>query len=141
MKYVEHFLHFPFFIKVLFGLCIVGALFDGILFVQDIKSGNILWHLHGCFLLLYATQAIFIWLKEPWTAILTVLQGIVALITTSDFIFFPILKVIGLGIAEVCDPSIQVQKVYEYVFVSLSFTLQMMSAFYLWATFRRKRHP
>jgi len=139
MKQLKYFFEFPFFIQVLWLLCLLGALLNVALLWRDMTSGGILWHLHACFLLLYVTQIICIWLKEPLTAIITLLQGLIALISTSDFIFFPILKVMGMCWVGLFDPSVQTLKSYEYVFVSLAFTLQMMSAYYIFATLRRLR--
>jgi hypothetical protein len=85
------------------------------------------------------SQVLLIWCKEPLTAVLTIVQGFIALLTTRDFIFFPVLKVIGMGWYGLLDPSVQTLKAYEYVFVSMAFTLQMTGAYYIWATFRHPR--
>ena len=139
MKQIRYFFSFPFFIQTLWLLCVLGALLNIALLWQDVVRGGVLWHLHGCFLLLYVSQVICIWLKEPLTAVLTFVQGFIALLTTSDFIFFPVLKVIGMCWAGLFDPSVQTLKAYEYIFVSLAFTLQMAGAYYLFATFRVKK--
>jgi hypothetical protein len=136
MKWLNHFFGFPFFIQTLWILCVLGVLLNAVLLMRDLAGNSVLWHLHGCFFLLYISQVILIWLKEPLTAVLTLVQGFIALLTTSDFIFFPVLKVIGMIWIGLCDPAVQTLKAYEYVFVSLAFTLQMAGAYYIWATFR-----
>ena len=125
--------------QTLLILCVAGVLLNGALLWRDIAGNSVLWHLHACFLLLYGAQAGLIWLKEPMTSVLTLVQGGIALISTRDFIFFPVLKVIGMSWIGLCDPSVQTLKAYEYIFVSLAFTLQMTSAYYIWATFRRPK--
>lgn len=136
MKALNHFLEFPFFIQIIWFLCLLGTLLNMMLLWRDATTGGVLWHLHGCFLLLYISQVVCIWVKEPLTAVLTAMQGFIALLSTSDFIFYPILKALGICWAGLFDPSVQTLKAYEYVFVSMAFTLQMMAAFYLFTSLR-----
>ena len=139
MKNLVRFIEFPFFIQIIWISCVLGTILNVILLWRDMTRGSVLWHLHTCFLLLYSAQVIFIWLKEPLTAVLTAVQGVVALLSTSDFIFYPFLKGLGIVWAGFFDPTVHTLRTYEYIFVSLAFTLQMTAAFYLWASFRRPK--
>ena len=106
-----------------------------VLLARDVFSGGILWRLHMGFLLLYAGQTVFILMQEKFVALLTLLQGIIALVTMFDFIFVPILQLVGHTYYWLASPTIEALKVYQYVFVSAAFTLQMASAGYLWFYF------
>ena len=137
MKWVNRFFRFPFFIQVVWVLCVLGVLLNSVMLVRSLASHSLMWRLHSCFLLLYAAQAVFIWLREPFTCVLTLVQGVLALLTGSDFIFFPVLKVAGICWYTVFDPSVTTLKASEYVFVSLAFTLQLYSAYAVWLAFYR----
>lgn len=141
MRTLIRFFRFPFFVQMIWILCVLGVLLNAVLLWRDVTGHSVLWHLHGCFFMLYTAQVLLILQREPLTCVLTFVQGLIALWTTSDFIFFPVLKVLGMAWVAVCDPSVQALKAYEYVFVSLAFTLQMAGAYYLGAYFHRFRRP
>lgn len=132
------FFKFPFFVQLIVMLCVLGALINVWLLVRDALHNAILWRLHLGFLILYVAQIVFIFLREKWVSFLTLLQGLMALLTTADFTFVPLLQVAGRTYYWLCTPSISDLKVYEYVFTSAAFTLQLASAAYLWGYFYKK---
>lgn len=129
----DRFCNFSFFVQVIIILCVLGFLVNAVLVWRDLHGNGILLRLHAGFLVLYLTQIIFIFLYEKYVAVLTVLQGILALLTNGDFIFIPLLKVLGQFYYLVHEPRVDEFKVYKYVFMSLAFTLQMFSAYVLFA--------
>lgn len=137
-KLFTRFLSFPFFVQVIWVLCLVGMCTNAVVLGRDIFIGGILWRLHFGFLLLYAGQTVFILAKEKYVVLLTILQAIIALLTTFDFIFVPLLQPLGYVYYQVCSPGVEALKVYQYVFVSLAFTLQMASVAYLWGYLRQQ---
>ncbi len=90
------------------------------------------------FFILYVGQVAFIWVQEKYVCLLTLLQGVMALLTTADFIFVPLLQVAGRMYYWLCNPTVEAMKVYQYVFMSAAFTLQLASAAYLWGYLRKK---
>ena len=136
--WVQRFIRFPFFVQLIWLLCVIGVLINIWLIWHDLLTGTVLFRLHLGYLILYVGQVVFILLQEKYVATLTILQGIIALLTTVDFIFTPLLQVIGRTYYWLFSPSIESLKIYQYVFVSLAFTFQMASAAYLWGYFRRK---
>lgn len=133
------FLRFPFFIEVICLLCMLGALINVVLIARDILNGAVLLRLHVGFFILYVAQVFFIFTQEKFVCLLTVLQGILALLTTADFIFVPLLQIAGYVYYWLCTPSLEALKTYRYVFMSAAFTLQMASAAYLWGYFKQKK--
>lgn len=129
-------MYFPLFVQLIWLLCVLGLCINLWLIGRDLRTDPVLLRLHLGYLILYAGQVGFILVKEKYVCLLTLLQGIIALLTTVDFIFTPLLQVIGHTYYWVCSPSVETLKVYQYVFVSLAFTLQMASAAYLWGYFR-----
>ena len=119
-------------------LCVVGMCTNLILLVRDMMDGGLLLRLHLGYFILYAGQVAFILAREKWVALLTILQGVIALLTTVDFIFVPILQVLGRTYYWIFQPTVEQLNVYQYVFVSIAFTLQMASAAYLWGYLRKK---
>ena len=71
----------------------------------------------------------FIFLHERMVWVIAVLQGILALVTNADFTFVPLVRIIGRTIYALTDPTVEAAKVYKYVLISVSFTLQMLSAY------------
>ena len=62
------------------------------------------------------------------------LQGVLALLTNADFTFVPLMRVIsGWMYALMGQPSVEMMAVYKYVFISLAFTMQMLSAYALFS--------
>lgn len=139
MKMLIRFLRFPFFIEVICLLCMLGALINVVLIARDILNGAVLLRLHVGFFILYVAQVFFIFTQEKFVCLLTVLQGILALLTTADFIFVPLLQIAGYVYYWLCTPSLEALKTYRYVFMSAAFTLQMASAAYLWGYFKQKK--
>lgn len=129
---LRRFFRFPGFVQLIWLLCVLGALINMCLMAKDLFRDPVLFRLHLGYFILYAGQVIFILLQEKYVALLTFLQGIMALLTTVDFIFTPFLQSVGHLYYWAFSPSIESLKVYEYVFVSAAFTLQMASAAYLW---------
>ena len=138
IKMHSRFWNFPFFVQLIFLLCVLGALINAVLSARDVLNSAVLWRLHIGFFILYVGQAAFILAREKWVCLLTFLQGIMALLTTADFIFVPLLQVVGRTYYWLFSPTIEAMKVYQYVFMSAAFTLQMASAAYLWGYLRKK---
>ncbi len=138
MKLINRFVRFPLFVQLIWAFCVLGMLINLWLIVRDLLTDPVLFRLHLGYLILYVGQVVFILLEEKYVSALTVLQGVVALLTTVDFIFTPLLQLVGHTYYWLFSPSIESLKVYQYVFVSLGFTLQMAGAAYLWGYFRLK---
>ena len=138
MKILIRFWKFPFFIQLIFLLCVLGALVNVVLLTRDIADSAVLWRLHFGFLVLYVAQAVFILMREKWVCFLTILQGGMALVLTADFIFVPLLQIFGRMYYWLFHPTIETMTIYQYVFISVAFTLQMASAAYLWGYFKKK---
>ena len=128
----------PWFVRVVGLLCWLGIAGNIGLLVKDVLHQGILWPLHLGFLILYAGQVVFIFLRNRYVCVLTILQGLAALWTAADFIFTPVLQLLGF-LYLLTNPSLESQKVYEYLFVSAGFTLQLASAAYLWFYFSPKK--
>ena len=137
MKILNRFWTFPFFVQLIFLLCILGALVNVVLLVRDVMQGGLLLRLHIGYFILYVAQAFFILAREKYVALLTLLQGIIALLTTADFIFVPLLQIVGKLYYWLFHPTVEQLKVYQYVFMSSAFTLQLASAAYLWGYLRK----
>lgn len=142
---VKRFFGLNVWVKGVFFFCLLGMLADLILLYRDVSSGGILLRLHAGFFILYAAQATFILLHERYVAVLTVLQGVLALLTSGDFMFAPLGRMLG-QIYYLFDPlpSVEAMTVYRYVFVSLCFTLQMLGAYILFALlpkYKKKETP
>ncbi len=133
MTVIRRFLKYPFFVQLLVLLCSVGVATNLVLLLRDLFFQQpILWRLHVGFLMLYTAQVWLILAPEKYVCLLTVLQGIMALLTTADFIFTPLLQIAGLLYHGLFSPTVEQLKIYQYIFVSAAFTLQMASAAYLW---------
>ncbi len=139
MKILLRFLRFPLFVQVICLLCALGALVNIVLMMRDVAHATVLLRLHIGFFILYAAQVVFIFTQEKFVALLTLLQGIMALLTTADFIFVPLLQVAGYLYYWVCAPSLEAMKEYRYIFMASAFTLQLASAAYLWGYFKQKK--
>lgn len=133
---LKRWLRFPFFVQLIWLLCVLGVFINLWLIVRDIWTDAILIRLHLAYFLLYVGQVGLILAREKYVCLLTLLQGVIALLTTVDFIFVPVLQVLGNLYYWLCSPSVEALKVYQYVFVSIAFTLQMASAAYLWGYFK-----
>ncbi len=132
----HHFCQLSLFVQIFLGFCILGLLINSVLVYRDIVYSNSLLRLHLGFSFLYISQIIFILLHERGVCVLTALQGILALMTTADFVFSPLLRALGMLYYSFVTPSVEEIKVYKYVFVSLAFSLQMFSAYTLFDTLR-----
>lgn len=133
MSLWKRYTEFSFFTQLVLVLCALGALVDCLLITQDLSSNGLLLRLHLGFLVLYIFQIMFIFWHEKYVCVLTVLQGILALLTNADFIFVPLLRVFGSLYYATGTPSVEGLKVYKYIFVSLAFTLQLFTAYVLFA--------
>ena len=129
---LKRFIRFPFIMQLIWLLCVLGLCSNLWLIMRDLVSDSVLLRLHMGFAILYAGQVAFMLLHEKFVCLLTLVQGIIALLTTVDFIFVPLLQVAGHLYYWICSPSVEALKVYQYVFVSAAFTLQMASAAYVW---------
>ena len=138
MNAVNRFFKFPFFIQLIWLLCLIGLLTNAVLLMRDVTSNAILWRLHVGFFILYAGQLGFILVREKYVALLALLQGIMALLTTADFTFSPLLQIAGRLYYWVCEPTVEMMSTYQYVFVALASSLQLASVMYLWGYFNRK---
>ena len=138
-RLVHIWLHLPFFIQVIWLLCASGTALNAMLVVQDLVGDPLLWRVHMGFFLLYTAQLVLILLQEKYIFILTLLQGIFALCTSADFIFIPLLQALGTAYYWACNPSIEAVKQYEYICESAAVTLQLASAYYMWAYFSYKK--
>lgn len=133
-RIVKRFLSLNVWVKLIFFFCLLGTFVNIVLVCRDISSGGILLRLHAGFLLLYASQAVFIMLHERYVCVLAVLQGVLALMTNADFTFAPLARVLGqIYYIVISEPSLEAIKVYKYVFISLCFTLQLLGAYALFS--------
>ena len=144
-KLINRFLELNPWVKVVFCLCLLGGLDNAGLLSKDWARDGILFRLHLSFFLLYMGQVVFILCKERFVWVLAALQGVLALLTTADFTFIPLMRLLG-KIVYACwpEPSLEYMKVYQYVLISLAFTLQMLSAYILFSllpppSYRAKR--
>lgn len=137
-KLLKNFAKFPFFVQLICLLCVLGVAVNAVLLVRDLFEGGLLFRLHLGYFILYAAQVAFILAREKYVCLLTLLQGIIALFTTLDFTFIPLLQCFGKMYYWAFNPSVEALKVYQYVVVSAAFTLQMASAAYLWLYFKKK---
>ena len=125
-------------VKAVFLFCLIGLLSNAVLVWRDMAYDGILLRLHLGFLILYAGQIAFILLGERQVWALAALQGVLALLTNADFTFFPLVRFLGNVIYSVWpEPSLEYTKVYQYILISLAFTLQMLSAFILFSLLPR----
>jgi len=138
MTFFKQFWRSPVFVRIVGALCWLGIACNIGLLVRDYLHHTGLWQLHCGFLILYTGQTVFMFLRERYACVLTVLQGFAALRTAADFIFTPVLQILGF-LYLLTGPSLQAQKIYEYIFVSAAFTLQMASAAYLWFYFSQEK--
>ncbi len=121
-------------VKIIFFFSLFGALVNLILLLQDLFSGGILLRLHIGFFVLYASQVVFILLRERYVFVLMGMQGLLALLTNADFTFVPLLRMLGhLYYLLAPLPSVEEMTVYRYVFTSLAFTMQMLGAYALFS--------
>lgn len=133
-KLIVRFTELNIWVKVIVGFCLFGAFVNAFLVARDISSGGILLRLHAGFLVLYLAQVVFALLHERAVCVLSALQGVLALLTNADFTFVPLMRVMsGWMYALMGQPSVEMMAVYKYVFISLAFTMQMLSAYALFS--------
>ena len=131
---IKRFVGLNIWVKIIFFFCLFGSFVNLFLVLRDISSDGVLLRLHAGFLVLYASQAAFMLLHERYVCVLVALQGLLALLTNADFTFVPLLRVLGqFYYIFSATPSVEAMTVYKYVFVSAAFTLQMLSAYILFA--------
>ena len=138
-KLLKKFFKFPLFVQLIWMLCVLGMCTNLVLLARDVNADGLLFRLHLGYFMLYAAQVFFILVREKYVALLVLLQGIIALMTTADFIFVPLLQVAGKIYYWTFHPTVEELKVYQYVFVAAAFTLQMASMAYLWGLFYKKK--
>ncbi len=133
-KWTDSFWGLNAWVKAVLCFCALGALTNAGLICKDWAQGGILWRLHLGFFVLYTGQVVFILCRERLVWVLAALQGIMALLTTADFTFMPLVRFLG-HVVYFCwpEPSLEYAKVYQYILISLSFTLQMLSAYILFS--------
>ncbi len=116
-----------FWLKLIWIFCLLGAVLNLISLIRDVRGGGILLRLHAGFFILYAGQVVFILVRERMVFILSLLQGVLALLTSADFTFVPVLRLSGgLFYAAHGPLSLEQTDVYKYVFISACFTLEML---------------
>ena len=116
-------------LKIIVFCCLLGCISNGILIARDLTSSGILLRLHSGFFVLYASQIVFIFLQERMVWIIAVMQGFLALLTNADFTFIPFVRVLGRFMYIFTEPTVEMLKIYKYVLISASFTLQMLAAY------------
>ena len=139
MKWQRWFFSFSLFVWLFFVLCILGLLVNVLFIARDLSFNTVFLRLHIGFGLLYLFQIIFILLREKWVCVLTLLQGVLALFTTHDFAFVPVLRFLGQIYYLFTIPTVGSMKVYKYVMVSLAFTLQLFSAYALFVDLKPEK--
>jgi len=129
-------------VKIVLFFCLCGALANTIQVCRDINTDSILLKLHLGFLLLYVAQVVFIFWQERMVWVIAVLQGVLALMTNADFTFVPLARAIG-GLYYSIFPGFTVEqvKVVKYIFISLCFTLQMLSGYILFSLIPKHPQP
>ncbi len=128
-KLLSSFMRLNIWLKVIFIFCLFGALVNFVLLWEDVLSGGILLRLHLGFLILYAGQAVFILLRERFVFVLALLQALLALWSNADFTFTPLIRMLGRLYYVSHQMTVQELSVYKYVFISLSFTLELFKAY------------
>lgn len=130
----RRFADLDFWLKLIWIFCLLGAFLNAVLVARDLRSGGILLRLHAGFFVLYAGQVVFILLKERAVFVLSLLQAGLAFVTSADFTFVPVFRLMGrLAYAVRGELSIEQLKVYKYVFISACFTAEMLKTWMLWA--------
>ena len=129
MRLVTRWLELNNWLKLIVFFCLLGCVTNVVLISRDVASGGVLLRLHGGFLVLYAAQIAFIFLHERMVWVITALQGVLALLTSADFTFVPVVRMVGRFIYVLANPTPETLKIYKYVLISASFTLQMLSAY------------
>ena len=129
----QRFWELPLLIKIIWALCLIGFLLNTHLLWLDLHGHSLLLRLHIGFWVLYGGQVIFILLKERMVFILSLVQAVIAMITTLDFTFVPPLRLVGEVIYMIHGQlSLDAMDVYKYVFVSACLTLELLKTFLLW---------
>ncbi len=138
-SFLERFSNLNIWVKIVFWFCLLGGLVNVAFIAKDITQGGILLRLHMGFCVLYFSQVVFILLEERLVGVLAVLQGLLALLTSADFTFMPLVRVVvNLVSGLLPEPSLESVKVFRYLLVSMSFTLQMLSAYILFSLLPKK---
>ena len=89
--------------------------------------------LHAGFWVLYAGQVVFIMLRERMVFVLSLLQAVLAFLTSADFTFVPVLRVLGYTVhAAMGGFTLEDMEVYKYVFMSAALTLELLKTAWLW---------
>lgn len=138
-KIAQNFSDLNIWVKTILFFCLLGVISNAVLICRDVTSGGVLLRLHAGFFVLYAAQVFFILLEERMVWVLAALQGILALLINADFTFIPLVRLLG-RVAYLAGPEMALEhiKIYRYIVVSLSFTLQMLSAFVLFSLLPKK---
>lgn len=109
--------------------CLYGLFLNTVFLIRDMQYGGILWRLHAGFWILYAGQTVFLLLKERMVCVLSVLQALMAFLTSGDFTFVPLLRVIGYFVF-LANGGFTVDEIgiYKYVFMSACLTLELLKS-------------
>lgn len=133
-KLCRRFWRLDFWLKLIWIFCLLGTVLNLISITRDLRYGGILLRLHAGFFILYAGQVVFILVRERMVFILSLLQAVLALLTSADFTFVPVLRLLGATLQAVHGPlSLEQTDVYKYVFISACFTLEMLKTYLLFA--------
>ena len=123
-----------FLLKIIWIFCFLGFLLNTLTIWRDLHGNGGLFRLHIGFWLLYTGQVVFILLRERMVFVLSLLQAILAIVTSLDFTFVPLNQLLGqLFVGVHGTLSIDAMEVYKYIFVSACFTLELLKTFLLWA--------
>ena len=129
MRLVTRWLELNIWLKLIVFFCLLGCVTNAVLISRDMASGGVLLRLHGGFFVLYASQIAFIFLHERMVWVIAALQGVLALVTNADFTFVPVVRMLGRFMYVLANPTPETLKIYKYVLISSSFTLQMLCAY------------
>lgn len=129
----KRFLQLDFRLKLVVAFCLFGLLVNTLFLCRDVRYGGILLRLHAGFWILYAGQTVFILLRERMVFVLSFLQAILAFLTSADFTFVPVLRVLGYAVhIAVGGFTLEDMEVYKYVFMSAALTLELLKTAWLW---------
>lgn len=144
-KLIDRFLGLNVYLKIILIFCVWGAFASFFSLVNDVRTGGVLLRLHFGFFVLYASQIIFILMRERMVFVLSLLQVMLAFITNADFTFVPVLRVFGF-FYYVLNPNMTIEQinVYKYLFMSLCVTLELLKTYLLFVGLtppRRRKTP
>ena len=129
----KRFLWLDFRLKLVLLFCLFGLFLNTLFLCRDVQYGGVLLRLHAGFWVLYAGQVVFIMLRERMVFVLSLLQTVLAFLTSADFTFVPVLRVLGYTVhAAMGGFTLEDMEVYKYVFMSAALTLELLKTAWLW---------